>query len=640
MPLRSSFRKARAYTSPLPTSGRTDFDTDAEDLAATIMLPPRSKFDTLLPRELKLSILFALVGLHEAEHEDQLRKGSWTVAKAGRQRYVGREKGLRELFKLSRVSKSWQALVLDGQLWGHLDLHAFPQMPVAALLRLVRVAGPFVRHIDLRGLTSLHPAGVRELAASICLVQMETKSLPISQLTDLNLQGCKSVTTTALHEIIIRSPGLKRVSLKGLSAATNVTCVLLANTCSHLTALDVGRCRNIDASGITSVASAPLGRNRTHTCLTELRLCGLKGLNAGMMHALARGAPLLEILDLSYSTGLEDTDLEVFTSWQDDMENMATVDGVSPFQKVSLSAREMGYDPADTTRYFKRVMRLRHLNLSHCRLLSDAACGYLAYAVPLLEFFEIAGLGADLDDGGLIRFLRTTPVIRRIDLEDATDITDAVLEALTPVAEEPRSRRSVLIPPPPQPGQALEHLVLSSCARITSEAVIALIRACPHLRVLELDGTRAGGAAVREFVRQSRRRNIKGAEVNASDCRNLPGETLVRELSSQTRHRRGWRAWEARRLRYADPEECDESRVIFKSFWTWQAVDTERANRDKKLRAAIAARGGGSEDDELAELLEAEELLYRDPADARAARSRWARTLGQLSPTSESCVIM
>lgn len=523
--------------------------------------------------------------------------------------------------------------MLDGQLWVNLDLYAFPQMPISAIIRLVRVAGPFIRRMDLRWFTSFHAAGMRVLATSICSVNMDVKNLPFSQLTDLNLQGCSSITTTALHEIILRSPGLKRVSLKGLAMVTNVTCVLLASTCPYLTSLDVSRCRSLDGANIISI----LGNQRAHTPLTELRLAGIKYISSAFMSALARGAPLLEVLDLSYTTGLKDSDMQLFTAWQDEWDVQTDADDVSPFQKVSLSAREMGYDPADQTRYFKRITRIRHLNLSHCRSLTDATCGYLAYSVPLLEFFEIAGMASEMKDGGLVRLFRTTPLIRRIDLEDSIDITDAVLGVLTPEVEE---QTRVIIPPPSQPGQALEHLVLSSCAHITSEAMISLIRACVHLRVLELDGTKAGGAVVREFVRQTRRCGIQGAEINVSDCRSLPGEPLVRELAYQTRHRRGWRAWEARRLRYVDAEECDENRVIFKSFWTWQAVDAERAARDKKLRAAMSSRGARTDNDDLAELLDAEALLFRDPADAHAARSRWARTFGPRSPNGESCVIM
>jgi hypothetical protein len=52
------------------------------------------------------------------------------------------------------------------------------------------------------------------------------------------------------------------------------------------------------------------------------------------------------------------------------------------------------------------------------------------------------------------------------------------------------------------------------------------------------------------------------------------------------RSRKGWRSWEARKLGYLDgrdeedlkvgQDECDEKRVVIKSFYSWQIVDDVR----------------------------------------------------------------
>lgn len=104
MPVRSALRKSRAYTAPALRPPYPELDSGAaEDLDGPIDNAHRSMFDTMLPRELKLSVLSAFVTLHEAEHEEQVRQGSWTVVKAGRQRYIGRDKGVKELLRLSLV---------------------------------------------------------------------------------------------------------------------------------------------------------------------------------------------------------------------------------------------------------------------------------------------------------------------------------------------------------------------------------------------------------------------------------------------------------------------------------------------------------------------------------------------------------
>jgi F-box/leucine-rich repeat protein 2/20 len=64
-------------------------------------------FDDVLPRELRVYIMVALISVHEADHARALRDGQWTVAKASssRNKWVGRDKALRELVRFSRVSE-------------------------------------------------------------------------------------------------------------------------------------------------------------------------------------------------------------------------------------------------------------------------------------------------------------------------------------------------------------------------------------------------------------------------------------------------------------------------------------------------------------------------------------------------------
>ncbi|PSS29659.1 hypothetical protein PHLCEN_2v2807 [Hermanssonia centrifuga] len=104
LPMRT---KGRSYSSPLP------FQTSAFDIVplapADLCEPPppvlTNHFDEYLPHELKLQVLTALVDLHIIEHEKRLRDGKWTVLKASssKSKWVGKERGFRELFKLSRV---------------------------------------------------------------------------------------------------------------------------------------------------------------------------------------------------------------------------------------------------------------------------------------------------------------------------------------------------------------------------------------------------------------------------------------------------------------------------------------------------------------------------------------------------------
>ena len=84
-------------------------------------------------------------------------------------------------------------------------------------------------------------------------------------------------------------------------------------------------------------------------------------------------------------------------------------------------------------------------------------------------------------------------------------------------------------------------------------------------------------------------------------------ESVVKELAPHTRPRQGWRAYGAKRLGYLDArddnqdemrvgqDECDPSRVVIKTFYSWQTVDAVRAAREKRRKAARrGANGSGS----------------------------------------------
>lgn len=393
---------------------------------------------------------------------------------------------------------------------------------------------------------------------------------------------------------------MQQVCFRGLHCVTNITCDIIAMYNPRITKLDLNRCPNIDGEGLKRLALAAKGRGDVLR-LTELRVSGLKNVNDSTMAILGQVTPFLEILDLSYIPRLHNSALDAFVAVADDSE----ISGPS----VNLTAREAGRDSNDSSRYKRRVTRLRHLSLSSCTLLTDIACSHLAYSVPRLEFLELGGIGEELGDEGLVRLLNTTPMIRRLDLEDAVDITDAVLSAITPApSDTSKTARTEEL----QPGHALEHLVISYAIGLTDNALLALIERCTRLKVLEADNTRLGPSVLRKFCELQR----INSKIVAVDCRSIT-ESVVKELASMVRPRRGWRGWDARKLRFLDgrdfgavgskgdkdkdkekdaimkvaqgQDELDEKRVVLKTFYSWQIVDAVWTARDKR-RKAISRR--------------------------------------------------
>ncbi|KAF9451400.1 hypothetical protein P691DRAFT_663285 [Macrolepiota fuliginosa MF-IS2] len=650
--------KGRSKSSPLPFSALDFVPAASTDVFKPLPLVlHRNYIDQILPKELQIHILKFFVLLFEEDHVKGVARGRWTISKAisSRHQFVGRDKGIRELLKLARISHSWESLVYDGQLWTDLDLHSFPGIPKSALLRLTRLGGSFIRRIDFAGHCRLQAATLTDIANHLCL----RNPLSYTHLTAINLQGCSALTTRSLHHLLVRCRSLRDLCLKGLMAATNTTCELLATFCTQLERLNLNRCPNMDAEGIRCLGQTMLAQAETLR-LKELRVSGLKYMDDVTMRVLGKAAPDLEVLDLSYVRQLHNSALRAFVTVDDGFDY--TQSGV---EIIRLNARQVGQDSSnDSTPYYRRRMtKLRHLSLSFCILLTDTACLNIAHAVPRLEFLEMAGIGADLKDDGLIQLLETTPHIRRIDLEDATDITDSVLSCITPIAESPAPLSHSATEPvrkrderPPQPGHALEWLTVSHAANISDEAFLTLVRGCPKLRVLEADNTRLSGSTLKEFVDISRKRKTSNARMVAIDCRNVV-EGIVKNLavSGATRPRLAVKAFWARRLGYVDgndemceddlkvgQDECDPKKVVVKTFYSWQTVDAVRGAREKRKKA-VSRRAGGSSSDFSSDAFDDD---LENGGRTTGGLTRWWSPSGRNSPpiipdlSNDGCVIM
>ena len=472
-----------------------------------------------------------------------------------------------------------------------------------------------------------------DITNNLCLT-MSTSSA-FTQLTRVNFQGCTYLTTRSIHNLLVLSKNLRVLCLKGLGSATNTTCEIIAKHLHNLTSLNLSRCPNVDGYGIFALV-APAVTRKGHMPMKELRLSGLKYMTDSVMQALGRAMPYLEVLDLSYARQLHNSALEAFVAC-----NSLVVDPYAP-HTVVVSARDLGREASESGKYRRRVTKLRHLVLSSCYLLTDTACSNLAHSLPDLEFLELAGIGAELKDEGVARLLGTTPNIRRLDLEDAIQITDFLISELTPPV--PPSARVSGAYIPKQAGHALEYLNISFASNVSEDALVYLMRNCPRLTVLEVDNTRLGADTLREFVKLSRRRKIANAKIVAIDCRGIT-ESVVKELSPQTRPRLGWRAYDARKLMYLDArddneeelrlgqDECDEARVVLKSFYSWQTVNAVQAAKERRRKlvsrrsASDASTDAGGERDAPAAVRSAR---WWSPSGRRAAANAIGR--GRNSP--------
>lgn len=281
----------------------------------------------------------------------------------------------------------------------------------------------------------------------------------------------------------MQSPFLRRVVLRGVPAVCNTTAYILSVSCPELVSVDLSLCRCLNSASIADLADGGHSTLPKPSGIKELRVAGLRNVDKAFMLRLATGFPSLQILDISRCQSLTDDHLLAFV----------THDPVVHFsrQYTTLTDKQAGFDASSLYLngvgcHLRRITSLRHINLSACPRLTDRGLWHIAHAVPKLEYLELAGMNTRLHDDGLLALLPTVPRLAKLDLEEATEITNDVLEALTPSAREESDIQEV-VKDEEETGSRLNHLIISFAGRLTSEAIQRLIEGCPRLRILEAD---------------------------------------------------------------------------------------------------------------------------------------------------------
>ncbi|KAJ9118626.1 hypothetical protein QFC22_003846 [Naganishia vaughanmartiniae] len=261
---------------------------------------------------------------------------------------------------------------------------------------------------------------------------------------------------------------------------------------SRLQHLDLSRCWRVSL-----LDEGIFDEDNSWPALKTLKLCGGVA-ETGILEWLLRAAPNLETLDISHSTDVDDDDVKDLVSAPTDRYQEALTSGRNTIQRALTrqdditdqesrivlltpsQANQLGSDFPCNGMVPRRVTKLRHVNLSHCPNITQHAASYLAYAVPHLEILEMANVG-EMSSDGIVALLGTTPHIKKIDLEGATQACDRVMAALT------FAHRKHSVIDQPTPGKELETLSLGHATNITTEGALKLLRACPNLAQLNLE---------------------------------------------------------------------------------------------------------------------------------------------------------
>lgn len=431
--------------------------------------------------------------------------------------------------RVSRVCKSWYDMCFDGQLWTTLDTtDYYRQIPSAALTKIIVSAGPFVKDLNLRGCVQLREKWRRSLTEAC------------TNLEYFSLEGCR-IGETPIHFFLASNSNLVHVNLTGLAGTTNSTLQLLGMHCPKLEELNISWCHNVDTRGLKSVVE---GCPR------------LRDLRAGEV----RGFDCLKFMDMLFQRNTLERLILMNCHTLTDESLMVLMHGNNPKLDVL------------TDRPIVPPRRLKHLDLTHCRGITDAGVMSMVHRLPDLEGLQLAKCH-HLTDWSVSALLPTCPVLTHLDLEDNELLTNNTLTALAsaPCAEH------------------LRHLTVSSCTLITDRGVCSVLKSCRKLSSLHLDNvTDLTDVVLAEAVSLVRSRNLAasqtgrtglpyiGLRLEAYDCPAITW-TGVREVLSSNAEVRG-----------APPLEKEI--ISLKCFYSWQPTVEEHTKRVLRGNHAAAVR--------------------------------------------------
>ncbi|KAG5287697.1 F-box domain-containing protein [Histoplasma capsulatum G186AR] len=389
----------------------------------------------------------------------------------------------KDLFRCSRVCKAWNKMCFDGQLWAKLDASTYyTDIPSEALIKVITAAGPFLRDLNLRGCAQLENAW---------LAHGERISDTCRNLVNICIRDSK-INRITFHLLIRNNSNLTHVDVSGLSIVGNSSMRTISQNCPRLEFLDISWCKGVDAKGLRRiVASCP------H--LKDLRANELSAFDNHELLQQLFEINSLERLILSHCSSLSDTSLKILMEGVDPEVDLLTGRAVVPRRK------------------------LKHLDLSRCRALTDVGIKSLAHNLPALEGLQLSQC-PNIGDSALIEVVRTTPRLTHLDVEELDKLTNTFLIELSKA----------------QCAETLQHLNLSYCEGLGDAGMLQILKACPHLRSLDLDNTRVSDLTIMELCSQARKRGYAnsfprpGFRVAVFDCGNITWAGIREVLSSNT----------------------------------------------------------------------------------------------------------
>jgi F-box/leucine-rich repeat protein 2/20 len=440
----------------------------------------------------------------------------------------------KELVRTSIVSKDFYSACFDGQLWTCFDASEFyKDIPAESLAKIIVAAGPFVKDLNLRGCVQVEHYKRAEVVVKAC-----------KNLINATLEGCRNFQRSTLHSLLRSNERLANLNLTGLTAVTNGTCKIIAQSCPSLEIFNVSWCTHMDARGI---------------------------------RAVIQGCPKLRDLRAGEVRGFNNMDLAQEIFEKNGLEKLV-LSGCVDITDEALQTMIVGVEPEVdilTDRPMVPARRLRHLDLSRCNRLTSAGVKSLAHNLPELEGLQLSGCTA-LTDTALMEVLESTPRLTHLDLEELSELSNTLLSEH--LAKAPCASRLV-------------HLSISYCENLGDTGMLPVVRACTSLESIDMDNTKVSDLVLAEAASMVRSRSSRttcsqsrprvGLRMVIFDCQNVTW-TGIREVLSRNS--------EVRKPNGASTGATYPTEIIsIKCFYGWQMTVDEHTKR--VLRGDLPAAG-------------------------------------------------
>lgn len=445
----------------------------------------------------------------------------------------------KEIVRCSAVCKSWHKMCFDGQLWTALDASQFYRdIPSETLIKIMTTAGSFVKDLNLRGCVQIrdHWNAESERIAEVC-----------TNLENLSIEGCR-IDRSSLHVLLLRNSKLVSINLQGLKLVNNSALKIIGQNCSRLEYLDISWCQHVDSKGLVQIAQGCPN-------LRDLRASEVKGFKDEDLLNEFFDRNSLERLILAHCADLEDEGLQILLHGKNPQVDLLTNIPSTPARK------------------------LKHLDLSRCRALTDGAIKCIAHTCPNLVGLRLSQC-TTLTDDAVLDIVEHAKHLTHLDVEELS-LTNQFLTNLvkSPIASK------------------LTHLNVSFCENIGDTGMLPVLKACISLQQLDMDNTRVSDLALTEAAALVRERNkvaisgnpcglpVVGLNLVVYDCQNVTW-TGVREVLSRN-------AEFFRRMQSSSAPVYPKEIIALKCFYGYQPTvneHTKRVLRGDLARATLLER--------------------------------------------------